>query len=380
MKKILVINTKYKQFGGEDSNIIDELKFLKNYYEVEYLEYDNSEKLSLFDFLAFITSNNINSNRLLVNKVESFKPDMIYVHNTWFKANIGILKLLIKSKIPTILKIHNFRFECTNYFFAKNHYKKEFCPRCGNYKKRFQIFNKYFQDSYLRSLFVIIYGKKYYKILKNNPFHIFVLNNFYKKHLVDILKINEKKISISYNQIEIKDRNAYKSKSNYVIYAGAISRQKGLDYLLDSWVKSNTALDLIIIGEGKFKNIYEEKYDKKNIKFYGYMKNEDVLNLIRKSRAVITATLMNEAQPRILFEASANGIPSIFPSFGGMDEYFPKNYELSFEQFNYKDLEQKIKKLNDKSNLEELSIDVLEHVSNLLDHKGALIEFEKNIK
>ena len=110
------------------------------------------------------------------------------------------------------------------------------------------------------------------------------------------------------------------------------------------------------------------------------MKNEDVLNLIRKSRAVITATLMNEAQPRILFEASANGIPSIFPSFGGMDEYFPKNYELSFEQFNYKDLEQKIKKLNDKSNLEELSINVLEHVSNLLDHKGALIEFEKNIK
>ena len=221
MKKILVINTKYKQFGGEDSNIIDELKFLRNYYEVEYLEYDNSEKLSLFDFLAFITSNNINSNRLLVNKVKSFKPDMIYIHNTWFKANIGILKLLIKSKIPTILKIHNFRFECTNYFFAKNHYKKEFCPRCGNCKKRFQIFNKYFQDSYLRSLFVMIYGKKYYKILKNNPFHIFVLNNFYKKHLVDILKINEKKISISYNQIEIKDRNTYKSKSNYVIYAGA---------------------------------------------------------------------------------------------------------------------------------------------------------------
>ena len=190
MKKILVINTKYKQFGGEDSNIIDELKFLKNYYEVEYLEFDNSVKLSLLDLLAFITSNNKNSNMVLMHKIESFKPDLIYVHNTWFKANIGILKYLVKTKIPTILKIHNFRFECTNYFFAKNHYKKNFCPRCGNYKTKFQIFNKYYKDSFLRSVFIIIYGKKYYKILKNSPFQIFVLNNFYKKHLIDILKIN----------------------------------------------------------------------------------------------------------------------------------------------------------------------------------------------
>ena len=36
MKKILVINTKYKIFGGEDSNIIEELSF-KKHYEVEYL-------------------------------------------------------------------------------------------------------------------------------------------------------------------------------------------------------------------------------------------------------------------------------------------------------------------------------------------------------
>ena len=30
MKKILVINTKYREFGGEDANILEEIKFLKN--------------------------------------------------------------------------------------------------------------------------------------------------------------------------------------------------------------------------------------------------------------------------------------------------------------------------------------------------------------
>ena len=44
MKKILVINTKYKISGGEDTNIIDELEFLRKNYEIQYLEFNNSKK------------------------------------------------------------------------------------------------------------------------------------------------------------------------------------------------------------------------------------------------------------------------------------------------------------------------------------------------
>ena len=37
MKKILLINTKYREFGGEDSNFIEEYEFLsKNFEEIEY--------------------------------------------------------------------------------------------------------------------------------------------------------------------------------------------------------------------------------------------------------------------------------------------------------------------------------------------------------
>ena len=53
MKKILVVNTSYSQFGGEDSNIIDEIKLLQKNFDVEYLEYKNSKRLNIFDFIAF---------------------------------------------------------------------------------------------------------------------------------------------------------------------------------------------------------------------------------------------------------------------------------------------------------------------------------------
>ena len=38
MKKILVINTLYKEKGGEDTNIIDEVEFLSQFYDVKYID------------------------------------------------------------------------------------------------------------------------------------------------------------------------------------------------------------------------------------------------------------------------------------------------------------------------------------------------------
>ena len=116
LQKILVINTKYRVFGGEDANIVDELNFLKKNFEVEYLEYKNSDKITISDLIGFLTLSNVISNRKLRSKINNFNPDIVYVHNTWFKAGLGIYKLLRKKNIKTIQKIHNYRFECSRFF------------------------------------------------------------------------------------------------------------------------------------------------------------------------------------------------------------------------------------------------------------------------
>ena len=85
---------------------------------------------------------------------------------------------------------------------------------------------------------------------------------------------------------------------------------------------------LFIIGEGEVKNKLERKYTDNNIEFLGYLPNEKVLEYIVKAKAVITATKLYEGQPRLLCEASSLGTVSIYPSFGGMDEFFQRLYIL----------------------------------------------------
>ena len=177
---------------------------------------------------------------------------------------------------------------------------------------------------------------------------------------VNLIKsgISENKIRIYENPInEIeKIKVKYDAKSNYVVYAGQVSEAKGVESLIQAWELSNTDnLKLKIIGDGKQLEYLRSEYINSNIEFLGEKSNFESLEIIRNARAVVSATKMYEGQPRLLCEASSMGIPSIFPNFGGMPEYFPSNYLLSFEQYNYKDLTEKINLLQDKKFLEDTS-------------------------
>ena len=68
----------------------------------------------------------------------------------------------------------------------------------------------------------------------------------------------------------------------------------------------------------------------------------------------MTATRLYEGQPTLLCEASSLGVPSIFPRSGGIEEFFPDNYSLSFNQFDYKDLENKLKSVTSEETLKKI--------------------------
>ena len=364
-QKILVVNTKYRVFGGEDANIVDELNFLKKYFEVDYLEYKNSDKITFSDLIGFLTLSNLTSNRKLKSKINSFNPDIVYVHNTWFKAGIGIYKLLRKKNIKTIQKIHNYRFDCSRYFLSTNHLRNQtLCPACGIKKDNLGIFNRYFPESFLKSLFVILYSKKYFKILRRYPLKIFVLSEF-QKNYIENLGIKSTKISIFPNPINISVEKIsnYDSESTNVVFAGRLVQTKGVEEILQIWERIDTKnLILEIIGTSNEKNNLSEKYSSKNVIFTGELSNNDVKRKIKTAKAVITATKLFEGQPRVLLEASSFGVPSIYPNFGGMNDFFPTNYRLSFKQFNYDDLEQKIMMLHDSKLLSHESEEIKKHL------------------
>ena len=95
--------------------------------------------------------------------------------------------------------------------------------------------------------------------------------------------------------------------------------------------------------------------------------------------AVVTATRLYEGQPTLLCEASSLGVPSIFPKSGGIEEFFPDNYILSFNQFDYEDLENKLKFISNTSQLEKIGNENKNYIFSYLNEKKLIDSFNRII-
>ena len=374
MKKILFIHTFYQNKGGEDIAVENELNLLKEVFEVETLFFSNNIKNYFLEFISFVLNRNIKNQRSLNQKISEFQPDIVYVHNTWFAASLGIFDVLKKRDVKVLLKLHNLRFNCTRTYLSKKHFENDnICLCCGKKREDLGFFNKYFEESFLKSLYVTRYGKKYFKILNEMDLTILVLTSFHKKFLESLSIKN--KIEIFPNYIDVTKNTVKRKNLPYLVYAGRISQEKGVEELIHAFL--NSGMDdykLKIIGNGPLlKSLLDIEYE--NIEFLGEVENQEVLKIIQNSLCVITATKLYEGQPTLLCEASSLGVPSIFPNTGGISEFFPRDYSLTFEQFNYKDLESKIRLIRTLKNQTSIGEENKEFIFNHLDKNNLISSF-----
>ena len=378
MKKLLLIHNSYRQQGGEDIAVINELELLNNNFEVKTIFYEN-KITNIFDILNFFTLSNRYVNKNLIDEINKFQPDIAYVHNTWFKISLGVFKILKKKNIKTLIKIHNFRYHCTQSMNQKVHLDNQsFCQACGLSNLTNNLFNKYFQSSFLKSLYGIYFGKKYLKVIQDEYFSIAVLTEFHKQFL-DKKYARRNKVYVIPNYLKEKQNNQI-NENNYFIYAGRLSAEKGIYELIESYLKSDLKENILkIVGDGPELTKLKNKYQNKNIEFLAQLHNDETIDLIKGSKGVISATKLYEGQPTLLCEASLNGKTSLFPNSGGIKEFLPVNYDFLFNQFDYQDFTNKLNKLNEDDIRNRNSQNAKEFIRAKLDPQILITKFNEII-
>lgn len=337
MKKILIVHNKYLNLGGEDLVVVNETKILNKRFKVKNMYFQNTSSLDIFDFMSFITGTNRKTLKTIKNEINSFNPDIVYFHNIWYKINTKTVLKATKKIKHVLIKQHNLRYECIQgMHFRKNN----LCHSCQNNSKVQGIINKCYKNSYLKSLMMTLFSWRYLKLLKNKKIKILTFSDFHSNRLI-VNNVNQENIHKLNNHIESEKVLDYKLDvpEKFICYVGRVTKEKGTHLVLNAFQKSNlTDTKLLIIGNINDDIDATDYKNNEKIIFKDLLENHEVKYLMTKSKAVIMGSIAYEGHPVVLSESIISNTVLVYPSFSGLDELMPKDYDYSYTHNDEEDL------------------------------------------
>lgn len=247
------------------------------------------------------------------------KPDIAHVHSVAHQISPSILPVLRHHGIPVVMTLHDYKLVCASYLLMAH---GEICDACahGRFHKCFQ--KKCVKGSLAKSLLNTI-EMYFHHTVKHiyDSVKIFVSPSYFLRDKLHEMGF-QGNIAILPHFVSLNDYDPfYGSEGESLVYFGRLSREKGLDILLDA--TEETSVQLKIIGDGPLRHHLEQSAAKrkmKNVVFAGYMTGSVLHSEIRKAMCVVVPSEWYENSPRVILESFALGKPVIGSRIGGIPE------------------------------------------------------------
>lgn len=362
--KILQINKYFYLKGGADSVFFNTIKLLeeKGHQVIPFCTNNPKNEFSEWSYY-FVDAPEIRDLKSTFKKIKSIprffmnndaarklekliideRPDLAHIHNIFNGISLSILPILKKYNIPIVVTMHDTRFICPSSYFNM---KDRPCLSC---KKLFYI-NCFLKRCYQNNLsnsamcmlemvhkeFMFNYNDYIYK-------YIFLSNHFRKIHIDRHQYFNLKSVLLPNCFSSLGETTPNYIKGKYLLYYGRITREKGIERLVDV-MKHFPNVTLKIAGNGPL--LEELRYNNiGNIDFLGFLSNESLASCIQNASFIIVPSECEENNPLTISEAYAHGKPVIGSRIGGIPEMIIDGITgLLFEASNIYSLQEAIDK------------------------------------
>lgn len=340
--KILLINTYFFMFGGAERYFFDLAKLFEEHgHEVMFFCMDHPKnlptkyskyfvsyfppfnELSFFKKIKFLLSffYNFEAKKKFRKLILEEKPDLVHINIISFEITHSIIFEAKRHKIPIIMTLHDYRILCPQVVMLN---KGKICEKCINGSFFFCIKNKCIFGSLLRSIPMTIFYYFNFFILKTlNKINLFISPSQYLKY-----KIKKSRYCSNFNIVVMEhfiDVEKYKPKYDFVeknvVYFGRLSKEKGIDVLIDAIKDLDVTLKIIGAGDFEFqlqKKVLTEQI--KNVYFLGFLNQEDLYQELKNSMFSVAPSLWEETFGYSIAESFCVGKPVIASEIGAYKE------------------------------------------------------------
>lgn len=322
---VLIVHNYYRIPGGEDIVVANEKRMLEEHGHKVVTYYRNNgdakdgglwSKLHL----AFIAVFSFKTYREIKHIIEKEKIDVVHVHNTVALISPAAYIAGINMGIPVVQTVHNLRLVCPNGVCYINDH---ICENCLKYGLKASLVHNCYRNSKLQTM-AMAFTIAFQRWIRTYSYLNYIcLTEFNKEKLLTVKQIGEDSIYVKPNFTRQESGSLpYEERKEQIVYAGRLERIKGLDILLQAWMKlGDKAPKLIICGSGELEEWCREyitNNEMTNVEMLGQIDNIEAKKLIGESLAMIYPTQWYEGFPMAVAEAYTMGTPIIASDIGNV--------------------------------------------------------------
>jgi glycosyltransferase involved in cell wall biosynthesis len=380
--KVVLVNYRYFISGGPErylfniKSLLEENKHIVVPFSVKHPRNVNSEFSNFF--LSQIASNaseiyfkDIKKNPLTILKlvdrtfysteakikierlIKHTKPDIAYLLHFLRWISPSIIYSFKRFKIPVVVRVSDFSYICPEGHLLREGKICELCIK-GNYW--YSVKHKCVQNSLIISLF------NFFSILFHKTIGIFekidaiVCPSRFTLEKLKQAGFAENKLFHIPTFVKIQDYVPDYNVGDYILYFGRFSKEKGVDVLIDSFIKLKrkqkfNSLKLILVGYNygnEFNEVKERAEKIKDLIVVEGLAGEELKQVIRNSIFTVVPSVCYDNLPNSILESYASGKPVIASNIGSFPEIVEQDITgLLFEVGNSDDLAEKMEYLLD---------------------------------
>ncbi len=323
LPSVLLVHNRYVERGGEEAVFEAESALLEAHgHRVERIVFDNQdlpakpsakEKLRLA--VGTVWSNS--ARRRLRDAVAAFKPDIVHFHNTLPRVSPAAYEVAKQGGARVVQTLHNFRLVCPSGLMYRDGRP---CDDClGKTLSLPAIHHGCYRDS--RSQSAAVATMLAFHRLRGTyerDIDLYIAPSRFLRDKVIEGGIRAELIAVKPNFVS-PDPGPGRGDGGYALYAGRLTRAKGIETLLEAYRRRPDLPPLHICGEGELAPaaIMAAAMDRR-ILYRGRLNKDGVMAEMESAACLIFPSRWYENFPVTIVEAFARGLPVVGSRLGAV--------------------------------------------------------------
>lgn len=323
--KVLLIHNFYRSGnpGGEDNVVRQERALLESAgHEVVLYQRSNDEVDERDTVAAARTALQMGwsrrSHREVAELISRERPAVAHVHNTFPLVTPSVYQACRDAGVPIVQTLHNYRWLCTAATFYR---AGAICERCGPTRVGPAVRHRCYRGSLVGSAAVALTqlrgwrGGTYARAIDA----YITLSRFAAARFA-AAGLDAARVHVKPNFVDDADPPGA-GDGGYVVYAGRLSTEKGLETLLDAW-RGLRDIPLRIVGDGPLHTALRERAAREGlpVQFVGLRPRDEVRAIIGGAALLVLPSQWFEGFPLVLVESYARGTPVVAARIGSLAE------------------------------------------------------------